>query len=835
MTETINFAIDLGTTNSLIAKMSNGTVEVFKNPAGHKETLPSVVAFRNERIIIGDKAKEFIEKDPNNVFSAFKRKMGTSENFFVSSLGDFKSPVELSTLVLKELKNFVYTGEQIESVVITIPASFDTIQSNATKKAGYEAGFKEVTLLQEPIAASLAFANKNNERSTLQGQWLVYDLGGGTFDVALVKIIDGEMRVTDHEGDNYLGGVDFDNLLMQHCILPYIYSQGTFNGDLNKELRSAKGKHNSLYYLLLKKAEEVKIELTNKDTAEIEFEITDDNDKVLDLYFSISKQAFEDCIREKVEYSIKLIQSILERNHLSSLDLKEVIMIGGSTYIPLVKRLLTEKLDIAVNTSIDPTTAVAVGAAYFAGSKTKSFTIPDQNHTQNTPSNPSNISIRTAYAKATNDKEEYFTAAVSGEFENLLYRIVRNDGGYDSGLKKLTGRISEMLALVENTNNSFTFSVYNSNNNLVAIPHTPIEIVHGKFTVYGQPLPNDICIEIDDLEENTTKLELIFEKNAILPLRKTILKEITKTIKRDHTDSLIINVLEGNRYAVPSSCIPLGVIEINGKGLENDLVKGSDIEITLEISESRDLKIIALMLINEQEYSDIFNPSVRKVSLRKLNDEITTLLQQARKELKQFEKAEQFETAVAIQHVVSELEEAFIALRGLDEDDVTDEKYFWEERKRKLAQQLDIAGKDQKLPTLKEAYFKEKNFCEAELKEENDIARLNRFERIVVHEKEYLASNSMYSIQAKIKELEDLVWEVRRNKPYVIANTYHYYATKPIEEFKDQKKAQQFIQIGDKALERQNYEEVWVAINGLYYLLPDKIKDSERIKGTGIG
>ncbi len=832
MSETINFAIDLGTTNSLIAKMNNGSVEVFKNPTGHKETLPSVVAFRNERIIIGDKAKEFIEKDPNNVFSAFKRKMGTSENFFVSSLGNFKSPVELSTLVLKELKNFVYTGEQIESVVITIPASFDTIQSNATKKAGYEAGFKEVTLLQEPIAASLAFANKNNENSSLQGQWLVYDLGGGTFDVALVKIIEGEMRVVDHEGDNYLGGVDFDNLLIQQCILPYIYSQGTFNGDLHKELRSAKGKYNSLYYLLLKKAEEVKIELTNKDTAEIEFEITDDNDKLHELYFSISKNEFENCIREKIEYSIQLIQSILERNNLSSLDLQEVIMIGGSTYIPLVKRLITEKLGIAVNTSVDPTTAVAIGAAYFAGSKTKSFAILDE---QDKPFNSSNINIRTAYAKATNDKEEYFTAAITGEIENLLYRIIRNDGGYDSGLKKLAERISEMLPVVENTNNSFTFSVYDSSNNLVDIPYTPIEIVHGKYTVYGQPLPNDICIEIDDREENTTKLELIFEKNAILPLRKTILKEITKTIKRDQADSLIINVLEGNRYAVPSSCIPLGVIEINGKGLENDLVKGSDIEITLEISESRDLKIIALMLINDQEYSDVFNPSVRKVSLTKLKDEISTLLKQARKELNQFEKTEQFERAIAIQNILSDLEEAYSGVNELGEDDVTDEKYFWEERKRKLAQQLDITGKEQKLPALKEKYFSEKNFCERELKEENDTARLNRFETIIAHEKEYLGSNSIYSIQAKIKELEDLVWEVRRNKPYVIAHNYHYYASQPIENFKDQKKAQQFIQIGDKALERQNYEEVWVAISGLYHLLPDKIKDDDRIKGTGIG
>src|SRR6187399_473853 len=210
---TINFAIDLGTTNSLIARSKNGSVEIFKNPSGMKVTLPSVVAFRKDRVLIGDKAKEYIEKDPSNVFASFKRKMGTSEQFFVVNDGSFKTPVELSTIILQELRNFIFTGETPESVVITIPASFDTIQSNATKEAGYAAGFREVLLLQEPIAASLAFANKEGSPE-MKGQWLVYDLGGGTFDVALVKIEEDEMKVVDHEGDNFFGGVDFDNLIV---------------------------------------------------------------------------------------------------------------------------------------------------------------------------------------------------------------------------------------------------------------------------------------------------------------------------------------------------------------------------------------------------------------------------------------------------------------------------------------------------------------------------------------------------------------------------------------------------------------------------------------------
>jgi hypothetical protein len=142
--------------------------------------------------VVGTNARTYFERDAENVFGTFKRKMGTTESFKVKSINQSKTPIELSAEVLKELKGFVHSGESFDAAVITIPASFDVIQSNATKEAGYLAGFKQVILLQEPIAASLAYANKHKERDLENGQWLVYDLGGGTFDVALIKIKDGE-------------------------------------------------------------------------------------------------------------------------------------------------------------------------------------------------------------------------------------------------------------------------------------------------------------------------------------------------------------------------------------------------------------------------------------------------------------------------------------------------------------------------------------------------------------------------------------------------------------------------------------------------------------------
>ncbi|HEY8659537.1 MAG TPA: Hsp70 family protein, partial [Hanamia sp.] len=246
----INYGIDLGTTNSAIAKFVKGEVEVFKNPLETgKDTLPSVVYYKNDKIIVGSRARTYLERDAKNVFSTFKRKMGTTESFKVKNIDQTKTPIELSAEVIKELKGFVHTGEQVDAAVITIPASFDVIQSNTTKEAGLLAGFKQVILLQEPIAASLAYANKHKEKDLEDGQWLVYDLGGGTFDVALIRIKDGEMKVLDHEGDNFLGGADFDNLMVERMIVPFLNKNFKFD-NLENELKSATGKRNALYFRL---------------------------------------------------------------------------------------------------------------------------------------------------------------------------------------------------------------------------------------------------------------------------------------------------------------------------------------------------------------------------------------------------------------------------------------------------------------------------------------------------------------------------------------------------------------------------------------------------------
>jgi molecular chaperone DnaK len=832
MATTINFAIDLGTTNSLIAKGGGGKVDIFRNPSGMKPTLPSVVAFRKERILIGDKAREYIEKDPANVFGAFKRKMGTSDIFFVSNTGSFKTPIELSTIILLELKNFLFTGESPESVVITIPASFDTIQSNATKEAGYQAGFKEVMLLQEPIAASLAFANKER-RESLEGQWLVYDLGGGTFDVALVKIEDDEMKVIDHEGDNYFGGVDFDNLLLTEVVVPYLEQKYGIEG-LAGKMRSSDGQYNKLYYQLLYKAEEAKIMLSAHPAVEMEFNFFDEKGEEHEEWLTITRGQFEDCIKERVFASIAFIRLLLERNRLSSSAITEVVLVGGSTYIPLVRHLLSQQLGINVNTSIDPTTAVVEGAAYYAGSKESRLEQPVEKPKVSLWKRETKVAeVKMAYARNSREQDEYFAASVQHAGQGSQYRIQRSDGGFDSGLKAVTERISEMLVLLPNSLNVFHLRLFDEKGAPIAADIPEIAIVQGRFSIHGQPLPNDICLEVDDTENKITHLEVIFERNTILPIRKTITKTLSRTIARGSSEQLLINILEGSRYSAPQANLPIGIISITGKSLNADLVKGCDIDLSFEISESRDITVTAYISMIDKEYREVFSPSQRTVNLARLKEEIDFLYRTATGQLNKLLDKENYEEGAELQQAIQELEAMQKQLRSIGAKDVTDGKFQLDDRKRKVAEIIESASRGELHLQLREQYFDKKEFYRKLLAESGQSELLKRFEALGVEEAEWINSASTQYLRVKIREMDRLTWDIRKKDISYVTWLYTVYATKPNDAYRDQKELKALKARGDEALGRRNVEEILSITYRMYELLIDK-HEGEQITGTGL-
>jgi molecular chaperone DnaK len=815
MDNMINFGIDLGTTNSTITKFNKGEVIVFNNPIDYgRNTLPSVVGFRKDKIFVGSKAKELIEKDPKSVIGTFKRKMGTSESFKIKSINESKTPIELSSLILKELKTFLPPNENIDSVVITIPASFDMVQSNATKEAGFMAGFKQVLLLQEPIAASLAYANMKKEIDLKDGYWLVYDLGGGTFDAALVKISSDEMNVLDHEGDNFLGGSDFDSLIVEKILIPKIENEYSFDNIID-QLKSASGRLNSNYYSLIYSAEKAKIDLSARSSTEIEISgFEDDNGAEVDMEIIVTRSEFNELIKEYIDTTNDMVKKILTRNTLKSTDIQFTLMVGGSSYIPFVRQRVEDVLQIPINCEIDPTTAIAVGAAFYAATK------PKQNFEINKESKQYKITVKSSYQKSSKEKEELFSAKILGNFDGLFYRIVREDGGFDTGIKKLMERISEDLPLVDNTFNFFKLTVYDIDNNVIDTDFEMIGINSG-FGISGQPLPEDISVEIDD-ENNPeeTKLFLIFSKNTILPTKKSITRVLNKSlIKGNEDENIRINVVEGSHLALPDANKSVGFIDINGKSLSRDITRGSDIELTFEITESRDLTVSAYLNMANQEFKQTFNPKERHTPINILKNDIKRLSKKLDFEIEEATNTENYEAAAELDKVKKEMNSLLNNSNDLVDDDVTDKRYQLEDKKRKIAQAIDNATKGKRILTAKALYFENKEKCERLLDESgNDIER-KHFRDIISLEQAFLTSNSPLRISEKSDSLHTIIIGILWRTPDFLVTIFDNLENMS-HKMNDQTEVKSLIEAGRFAVHSKNWDRLSEINSSLINRLP---------------
>ena len=844
--KSVNFGIDLGTTNSLIAKFDNGKVQVYKNPIGQKETLASVVAYRQDRILVGDKAREYLTKDAVNVFSGFKRKMGTDEKFYIVNIDENVTPIELSTLVLKELKKFVPPSDSVEAAVITIPASFDSMQSNATLNAGKEAGFKEVFLLQEPIAACLAFFNEASSANLPTGNWLVYDFGGGTFDVALVKQLDDQLKIVDHEGNNFLGGMDFDFAIIEKIIIPAIIKQ-TGIENFEEEFRDKYGKYEMLYYEVLYYAEEAKKELSQSPRTVIDFSATLDGKKY-DFYIEISKDDLDEIFLPLVNQTIHLLNNVLENNKLTPADINAIILVGGSTFLPIVREQLSQQTGIALNYSVDPTTSVAVGAANYAANK---YYEPSGAVESNPEKNKIvddllaslsfdevNTNVDLNYARSSRDTEEILLINCGGDYEQKKFRIIRSDGGFDTGFVALKAKKTEFLPLIPGINNQFSFCVYDSNDNEIASLKQEIAISQGTYNIDGQPLPHDICIEVDDVENKTTKMEAIFTRNSLLPQKRTLYREISKTIKKGSDDSITINILEGDKNSRPSSNLTIGCIQISGKDLQSDLLKGSDIEIQIHINDSRVLNTQVFLVMTQQEFNNVFSISEKQIDVSRLKEQYNMLENELINTIKEFQYNEDSVWEIQATSLLKELESVKTNMFKIKDKDKSDEKYVIAEKITRISKQYDKLGGNERIASMIEEYLNYKETVKIAVEtadfEKKDLRKsLIKLEQ---SESGFIHSKNVSVIENRVRQLSDLHWRALSNTTSFLISKFIEFKGYNEAYYKDYRSACSIIKMAESSLQSERYAEFRRHVYSISSLLNiSKVNHNIDFKGTGIG
>lgn len=608
MRNKIDYGIDLGTTNSAIARIENGE-PIIKKSDTLKDTIPSCIHFnRRQDVLAGDmafnvmknekiKALKTFERGNQNTFIEFKRTMGTTHTNECFNMKKAFTSEELSAEVLKKLRSFV--DENITSIVITVPAKFQYPQKEATMQAARMAGFKNIQLLQEPVAAATAYGLQTKNKD---GYWLVFDFGGGTFDAALIKAEEGILTVKDTEGDNWLGGKDIDEAIVDQIIIPNIQQNFSIESILND-----RGKRQILREALKFLAEDAKIQMSFKDSYHILTELddlrfNDDNGDEPEIDVLVTQKDMQEVVEPIFQKAIDITKELLKRNNLKGSDLVALILVGGPTYSPILRRMLKEQITDKVDTSVDPMTVVAKGAALFASTISVSDEVKDASR------DGTKLQLDIKYEAATVELDEMVNIKILkdktiGIFPEKIYAdIVRSDGAWASG-KKLVGERATLIdvQLIEGRSNSFEINVYDEVGNKLHCQPNQFSILQGVGGLDSmQILPYHIGIgRFYQSEEK----ELFYpvkglEKNKRVPAtgvayglrtRNTIRPGMVKDIIR-------VPIYQGEYNAEGTKPVLNNLINevvISGETLPALLPEGSPVEITIKVDRSELMTFIA--------------------------------------------------------------------------------------------------------------------------------------------------------------------------------------------------------------------------------------------------
>lgn len=632
MRQKIDYGIDLGTTNSAIARMEDGEAFIIKSDDNQVDTTPSIVSFnKKQAVFVGLSAKNALEREsvsfhrnrkkaePNG-YQEFKRTMGTDHQYTSSNMQRSYTSEELSAEVLKKLKGYI-RDEEVTSAVITVPAMFRQSQLDATQRAAELAGFSYCELLQEPIAASIAYGVKANATT---GYWLVFDFGGGTFDAALMHVEEGIMKVVDTEGDNHLGGKNLDNAIVDQLLIPELQKQCELSDTLENESTKK-----LLQDALKKYAEEAKIALSSKEKWSYFLEDLgeDDDGEEIQADLDISLEQYEKVVSPIFQRAIDIVQDVLKRNNLSGRDLESLILVGGPTFQQTLRRMLKEQITEKVDTNIDPMTAVAKGAALFASTKD----IPGD--LQKRDSSKAQLSLK--YPETTVETHENLGIRIDRDQstanlpDTFTLEIIRGDSGWSSGKVIVEGDVEIIeLMLNEGKTNQFNIKLSGPDGSNIPCEPSSITIIQG-MKIANATLPYSVGIEVYDTVDNKQGVYPLagLEKNKTLPAKgkgsfKTM-KDIRPGVKEDQ---LLIPIYELSRENAGSRAILntfFGKFAITGQDISSFLPAGSEVEVTLNIDASRRGKLSVYLPSLDESFDIVIEPTIEKdVKKEELQKEI---------------------------------------------------------------------------------------------------------------------------------------------------------------------------------------------------------------------
>lgn len=600
MKTTIDFGIDLGTTNSCVARWDNesGAIRVFQNNDQMNVTPSAVHILKTGRVIVGRRASSALVTDPDNVAVEFKRWMGQKDRISFPAAGREMSAEELSAEILKSLKEDVrrQTGYDMRSAVITVPAAFGALQCEATARAAALAGLVEAPLLQEPIAAAIGYQANPGDPSQ---RWLVFDLGGGTLDIAVISTRDGRLNVLEHRGNNILGGKDIDKAVLDQLLLPALRSSFDLPASSVSD-PNLKG----LMARLRAKAEEAKIDLSSADSVTISlYDIGEDRSGTpIEMDISISRAQLDQISEPLFNKCCQLAEEALAGARVSTNDLDKVLLVGGPSQSPFLREMLQARIGAKIDYSADPMTVVGRGAATYA-SVLESKEVVRPHGEQGGPSHPTTVSIKLAFESVSAELECPVSGRIIGGPSDLEVKIESDGGIWTSGwITPAKGFFDVPVQLSSGAVTTFWMYLRDGQGNLVDADTSEFKIRHG-LVPSSPPLPHPINVEVID-GDGKAALDVVFPKGTPLPAERTVTYRAVRTLSpSDPNSTLAVKLWEGEFRDAPEANEWVGNILIAPADVKRSVPQGSLIEVTVRISDSRLITVDAYINHLNQHFS----------------------------------------------------------------------------------------------------------------------------------------------------------------------------------------------------------------------------------------
>jgi molecular chaperone DnaK len=821
---TIDFGIDLGTTNSSIAVLEGTGTRVFKNNEGREYTSSAVWIDNKGKLYVGRLAKEQLEYDSDNAYSEFKLQMGTSQLYLFARSGRQMKPEELSAEVLKSLRGDAQQQirEEVVAAAIGVPADFELPHCDATNKAAKLAGLSFSPLVQEPVAAALAYGFQGQSDRVF---WMVYDFGGGTFDVAIIQVRDGQIQVVNHSGDNHLGGKLIDYEIVDQLFAPALVKEYALT-----DFKRGNPKWKAAFAKLKLYAEEHKIRLSRDKETDVIIDplCKDDKGMWVRFEYELKRSEIEPLIEPFVERSINKCKKTLEEKRLSPDDIEKIILVGGPTLTPILREILSAKLKIPLESRVDPLTVNAQGAAIFAGTQP----MPKDVIQKRRPVPTGQYSVELEYEPIGNESEPLVGGVViAPEGKSLVgftIEFAEAKTKWRSGKISIAaeGKFMTNVHAGERTN-EFLIELRDGAGNLCPTVPDRFNYTLG-MTISGQPLIHSVGVALANNE-----VQIFLSKGTPLPAHKRSIHRTTVPLKKGESGTLLkIPVVEGENIRRDDRNSLIGTLEISGASIRRDLPLGSEVEITIDIDESRLVQTKAYIPILDEWFDDVHELVKGTADPQKLADEFKR--EQARLEEVRG-KAQQTGIAPAdkpLQRIQDEgmVHDVEASLAAAEADPDAAQKC--EKRLRDLKSAIDEVEDALEWPTL---------VSEAEKQIENTREIVDKygkgddrrdFDSLEKETRAAIAAHNADLLHQKIEQLGSLTTRILIEQPGFWVGWLEYLEERK-SHMRDQALAEQLIAQGRHAIDTNDINGLKAVVRQLIGLLPvDEQREARGYGGT---